>query len=86
MGWERLETDLVRRLHGGREGCAWYMVERMVAPGWGWEVRLRLQGGGREFAPSTWGSVIKRDFAIFCTPARGAPGASRRTGRTFRCC
>ena len=35
--WERQETDLVRRLHGGREGCAWYVVERRVAPGRGWE-------------------------------------------------
>ena len=86
MRWERPETDLVRRLHGGWEGCAWYVVERRVAPGRGWEERLRLEGGGREFAPGTCCSVIKRDFAILCAPAPGAPGASGRTGRTFRCC
>ena len=86
MHWERPETDLVRRLHGGKEGCAWCVVGRRVAPGTWWEGVLRLGEGGKELAPGTWCSVIKRDFAILCAPAPGAPGASGCTGRTFRCC
>ena len=34
-------TDIVRRLHSWMEGCAWEGVERMVAPGRGWEGWLR---------------------------------------------
>ena len=62
--WERQETDLVRRLHGGSEGCAWYMVGRRVVPGMGWKRGLRLGGGGKGFALGMRCSVIKRDFAI----------------------
>ena len=54
----------MRRLHGGREGCAWYVVERRVVPGMWWEGGLRLGGGGKGFAPGMRCSVIKRDFAI----------------------
>ena len=64
MCWERQKTDFLPCLHGRKEGCAWYVVARRVAPGtWG-KGGLRLRGGGKEFAPGACCSVIKRDFAI----------------------
>ena len=44
--------------------CVVCTVEGRVALGTWWRGGLRLGGGGKEFAPGTWCSVINHDFAI----------------------
>ena len=58
---------------GGKEGCAWYLVGRRVAPGRGWE------------GVCAWYAVL-RHKTRFCNLRRPSARTSGRTGRTFRCC